>query len=61
MDEVSVQLPSWENNAGANDHGEGTEQFESAVWFMPSSQRSKCNTLKCKESNLAFERNQSPI
>ena len=31
MDEVSVQLPSWENNAGANDHGEGTEEFESEV------------------------------
>ena len=61
MDEVSVQHPSWKNNARANDHGVGTEEFESAVWFMFSSQHSKCNTSKCKESNLAFERNQSPI
>ena len=31
MDEVSVQHTSWKNNARANDHGEGIEEFESAL------------------------------
>ena len=34
MDEVSVQLPSWKDNTGANDRGEAIKEFKQSVYLV---------------------------
>ena len=41
MDEVSVQLPSWKDNTGANDRGEASKEFKRSVWCTLRSWRFK--------------------